>query len=1081
LTQRNNRRKDKRRTAQDESGHPELLEANSSVGDRRHEEKLVDDEKSFPALTKNLQVATQLELESGAHNTGWSKIAVLCQEQEHEGSKQNESSLSSSDLGRLTLLKSTSMRPGGKQQNSTVSNSKCRDKLAISSGANDLATPPKTDTIESASLQSTQRSSSTTPTLFSRRNNNHNMEKLRDRWWELLQQKMASDAAVGLEKRQLEIMHSREQQLEHKAASTTEVSSLFAPTEYSTDDEDQQSISSCEDHEHRNILEACAKSQYPLHAAVLKGDKEVLQAFLSKWQDDDETLLATRRQMMLPENEKERISVKRFTPLHLAVYLDKPLIVSLLLQSGKESLSVATVDGDNSVTPLMLAAELGRDGCLVILLAHGALVTARDDHGNNALHYCCRAGASVSTLKTLLGSRHTAGNGQLYKVLSSRNEDTLQTPLHLACTFGHNHLVEALMNYLPGATVGRLLALLDHIQQTPLVAAIKAGRTNVVMSLLMWSGNHATGGGVGPSTYSKARWPSLNGETCGASVTSSRLTLCPLVAAVQSENVEMVQIVLEFHNPTDSVYNLTDALHAALNLSSDDCKVEMIQLLVDAGANAFREVPSFTSTGGSGGVTALALAMRIGNNSILATLMDSAIRQLETKRLSRRQDPRLQKQPETFFSAMQAKEDSEMDLAMSEALVNSLFSAWEAGDLASTALSSSLLLFRRHARLDMLWLRRCFAAKCLVPRTEVPRVARKFVYAASYHHDAGPNASGNSLESNRNVLDYWSRVLYFMPWMDKDSVTQCPWFKLMMAQDHAGCDDTSLERSDCILLVTAEQSFLVHEAIVSQKSAKLAAAIRFAKMKQTDDEKSLIEVHLNISDKTCVWMLQHMYHGSITSGWAPDNALQCCQDVLELMLVAEEFLCPSLMQECEMRLLSSDPTQCFCWNCCKAVRSLVSSDGKDDVQCLYVVHGPSRLIAVENAVDCLAVSQQVSAVKSVDYLIKFWRENVESDPLRTYTPSDCAWKNFQRNSHQVTSPMALVGDIGAACLLKGFPNLLQQKGIVPEIGNQANNDEEWCDQQARYATLLAVCLDELAANALSQSQSKRVAWTKRFK
>lgn len=1038
-------------------------------------------DEAFPALTTIYPLQQEGLAKSGHQKfeasddstTCWSSIAARLQQNEVESILQSSSeddSQSVDAFGKLTLLKSTARKPNGQQRYESPNIDVDTDSAGPLDGST-KANFLNACFVEENDLQ-VQRSYA--KMRLSARTTNSNMDKLRDRWWDILYQKMSRDVAAEAEKRKLDLLQNED--LERQVTVTTQVtSSSLVPTECSTvDDNDGDGFASSEvqDELRHSILNAYANTQHPLHVAIVKGDEQALLTLLSQWKDkENEVSLATRRQLLLPE--KDRVSVKNFSPLHLAVYLDKPQFVSILLQSVKPSLSVLTVDGANMVTPLMLGSELGRDGCLAILLSHGALVAARDGQGNNALHYCCRAGAPVSTMKTLLGSRHRVGNSQLYKVLASRNEKTLQTPLHLACNRGHNHLVEALLNFLPRSTVARLLALPDHTRKTPLLAAIHAGRTNVVMSLLMWSGNRTACGDLGPFSYSKARWSSQNEESTG--IASSTVTAqCPLVAAVQSENTDMVQILLEFHDSSDSVYNLTDALHEALRLSSDDCKLEMIQILVEAGASAFRAVTQSNATStpnNCNGVTALLLATTLGNVNIVAALLDGAIRQLEVKRRNRRQDHRLQKQPESFFSTIEEKEYSEMDLAMSEALVHSLFSAWEAGDVSSTWFSLSMLLLRRNARVDMNWLRRCFLEKAVVPISEVVAVGTKEVYAASYRHNAGPTASIGAYEFNRSTMSYWSRLLFSMPWMDTSDSTQCSWFKMMVACETGGFDESFDRSTNCILLVTAEQSFLVHETIVSRKSEKLAAAIHFAATTQKENDRP-IELRLGISAKLCQWLLQHIYHGSILSGLAFSNAQQGCQDMLDLMLIAEEFLCPTLMQECVMRLLSSDSAQCFCWNCCKSVQAVVGGTKMVEAECLFVIQGPSRLISVETAVDCLAVSQQLSHVGLHCNAIKFWRDHAERDVMGRYMSCDVAWKNYQQNPNEVSTPMALVGDVAAAFLLKFFAFVLEPKR--DSVRDQIVDDVplEWIDQHSRNATLLAVCLDEIALSPLGRTMSQ---------
>jgi hypothetical protein len=103
-----------------------------------------------------------------------------------------------------------------------------------------------------------------------------------------------------------------------------------------------------------------------------------------------------------------------------------------------------------------------------------------------------------------------------------------------------------------------------------------------------------------------------------------------------------------------------------------------------------------------------------------------------------------------------------------------------------------------------------------------------------------------------------------------------------------------------------------------RKSGKIEAAIRFEEMKQSSSESkhegTTIEVCLDISVRHLCFLVQHCYHESIFYGLSADSKV-CCEELLDLYHLAIEYLCPSLALECEMRLLSDNPYQCFCCSC----------------------------------------------------------------------------------------------------------------------------------------------------------------------
>ena len=69
------------------------------------------------------------------------------------------------------------------------------------------------------------------------------------------------------------------------------------------------------------------------------------------------------------------------------------------------------------------------------------------------------------------------------------------------------------------------------------------------------------------------------------------------------------------------------------------------------------------------------------------------------------------------------------------------------------------------------------------------------------------------------------------------------------------------------------------------------------------------------------------------------------------MKIADEYLCPSLLMECELRLLSSKPYSCFCC-CCSPVMK------KELMKCVSI-KGPSKLIHGPTALSVLIDTQYI--------------------------------------------------------------------------------------------------------------------------
>jgi hypothetical protein len=187
---------------------------------------------------------------------------------------------------------------------------------------------------------------------------------------------------------------------------------------------------------------------------------------------------------------------------------------------------------------------------------------------------------------------------------------------------------------------------------------------------------------------------------------------------------------------------------------------------------------------------------------------------------------------------------------------------------------------------------------------------------------------------------------------------------------------TAIPAADVALICTDGTRYPAHSSVLVRKSDKLAACLRFAAMssgtgpsggERTD--AGCREIPVDAPPQLVAWMLQHMYHGSVLlseSRVAADPA-GTAGELLELLLVAEELLCDSLMQECEMRLLSSEPWLCYCDACACLTGALAPTIPRRHRR----VRGPSLFLervdggggVAATALDALAVAQYVHSVE----------------------------------------------------------------------------------------------------------------------
>jgi hypothetical protein len=436
---------------------------------------------------------------------------------------------------------------------------------------------------------------------------------------------------------------------------------------------------------------------------------------------------------------------------------------------------------------------------------------------------------------------------------------------------------------------------------------------------------------------------------------------------------------------------------------------------------------------------------------------------------------------------MESIEHAEMKSAMRESLVAALFHAWSAASSSSSTTAGSqsssayvacaLALYRRGTRLlqsDLDRLRLSLIENTLKPAVvdtvpELPAVQ----YEACYPRIVG---CWRKEESREKALHYLSNLMLDLPWFDTNCATiECSWIATQAGKDNASQDNNSFLEPDVVLVSQDGERFLAHAFVLSHSSDKLAAAIRFASMsrEQADEEQPritharLTEIHLDVSAATCRQMLEHMYHGSITRGLSRDRH-HGCQELLELLLVAEEYLCRSLVQECEMRLLSSDQCfrGCFCCYCRAKVGRIPTELNRKTLECFYRVSGPSWLVTPAQALDVLAIVQHVSeACCETDYSLRLVSSNTESTRNSSSTSND-------RMKGVIRNPLEALLEVALYSVLSDFDAVARSPAFVVQFEDVLNDATSEVQALEMLLQMSLQNLSEVARSSQSPPEAK---------
>jgi hypothetical protein len=247
-------------------------------------------------------------------------------------------------------------------------------------------------------------------------------------------------------------------------------------------------------------------------------------------------------------------------------------------------------------------------------------------------------------------------------------------------------------------------------------------------------------------------------------------------------------------------------------------------------------------------------------------------------------------------------------------------------------------------------------------------------------------------------------------------------------------------------------------------------------------------------------LLTHCYHGSIVFGLEKSSMNQCRQ-LLELALIAEEYLCPSLLMECELRLLMKLPflekhefSPCICPQCSSGVIQSSEQLGCPiGVQCLeearsclddcycelagvyfYSCFVSSNenggIITPETVLDVFATAQQLeeSLCHHEFYRTEFHRLNKIYGPNPTDGPAIPSEYTFP--------PFAAVKLMAVRLILQDFQAVIRSESYMRQIKSDDDNDdsltrEDPLPQNDKYAIfLLQTCL-----SCLQSSRKERLS------
>ncbi|XP_022604847.1 ankyrin repeat and SOCS box protein 15-like [Seriola dumerili] len=274
----------------------------------------------------------------------------------------------------------------------------------------------------------------------------------------------------------------------------------------------------------------------------------------------------------------EQVCLTKWTATHEAAKVGCPAILMLLLRHGAK----VTAQDRHGVTPLGIAAEYGNTEALDILIQHGGDVNAQASNGDTVLYDASGSG-NLDCIKLLL--QHEANPN----VASYASE----LPIHRAAYEGH---ILALRTLIP-ITTKRAIRLSGH---SPVHSAADGGQVEC-LDLLIQKGydvNALLHAHIS-ETYGDLRKTPLyfavsNGDMTCAEIllaAGARTDLDPLrciLVAVRAERYELVQLLLSYGAEVNCYFRVISntAFPTALQYCLRDHV--MMRLLLNSGYQAYK-------------------------------------------------------------------------------------------------------------------------------------------------------------------------------------------------------------------------------------------------------------------------------------------------------------------------------------------------------------------------------------------------------------------------------------------------------------------------------------------------------------
>uniref|UniRef100_A0A7S3LF36 BTB domain-containing protein n=1 Tax=Amphora coffeiformis TaxID=265554 RepID=A0A7S3LF36_9STRA len=730
------------------------------------------------------------------------------------------------------------------------------------------------------------------------------------------------------------------------------------------------------------------QSEVPLHEAINRGDESAVRL-----------LLRTRDHS--PMVMKEGV--------HLAVHLNNARILRILVSAG----STRTVNDDAGCNAPCIAALNGQAECLAVFLERStAYLLQKDPHGNTVLHLVCVKKSSHSLLSLCLKHLKTDASSSFVSKLILQTNDKGETCLHVAASNGRADFIENFLNFASISLLSKLLSIQDQNDQTPLLAAVASGSIDTVMSFFMWSGNNSL---VIPKVESTA--PS------------------PLLWAASLCHADMVNLLLDFYHGSENKTDLDTTLRVAVRLQATGRKIKskhgIIRQLVISGASPCSEESDSN-------LCAMEIAATNHDYESLRVLLDSLEVYLKALSSSRRHDPVLKQQPESFFQGKESCEKAQLQVALRNALTISLVNALKSESEKARYLfeECAILLYEKGAVLDFVGFNIVRNSLGKASRSGDAAVSQETFYSA--RHDpppcsllaARPFKLSSQLYGDKMVGEsafLWPLVAMSnnLSWV---TPKQRKHFKMLPV------DTVDAKNFDLVLESDDGETFEANSELLAGTSAKIAAALRFARL-QSPPETTFEKLSIPANGSICRLLLQHMYYGSIVEG-LPEDSEQCCRVLLDLIVLAENLICESLLQECEIRLLSHNPRECQC--------SVCGIPGIKDTAYRWIGSGPSKCVTINTALDILATA---------DHLEEFF-----SDVSYTiHSSANLDWPPFQKARHAVAE----------SSLSNNFAKLFDSEAFQSQIAVSSGTMEDFRHLVLRY------CLNEFVSGEKAKKEDSR--------